>query len=160
MPGALVALLLAGALLVTARALPHLPAVFGHRRAFSVPALLRKLTRDPVDWSGQTVLIQGWAAKYRTWDAPDSIVTTVELRDAAAPVGAPGLPLVWGSGDPLLVSLRRIPLLGRFAPPAQAIRWGARATYRVQLRIVPAAACAALPCVEAIVLDAAPDPGL
>jgi hypothetical protein len=150
------------ALLGTVQAGPGLAAAWGRLEvvtrtpACSVTALRQLVSRDPTAWLGRTVLAQGRAVRYHTWRAPDSIVTDNELLDADAPGGSPGLSLVWGRGDPLLTALRRLPLLGRLAPPMQAIRWGVRATYRVQLRLAPPASCAALPCIEAVVLDATP----
>jgi hypothetical protein len=69
------------------------------------------------------------------------------------------MPLLWESGGTLLASLRRIPLLGRVVPPAQAVRWGVQATYRIQLRRATADSCPSQLCVQAILLDATPGAG-
>jgi hypothetical protein len=56
-----------------------------------------------------------------------------------------------------MASLRGLPVLGKLMPPPQLLRWEEVATYRVQLRAVPAAACPARPCYVRLVLDATPD---
>jgi hypothetical protein len=155
-------LMLASTLVGVVYAGPHLATALGEpgftadRPVFSVAALQRQVVRDPGDWLGLTVRVRGRAATYKTWSPPDSIVTRVELRDADTPFSSSGLPLVWDGGDPLLTSLRQLPLLGQLVPPPQVIRWGARATYRVRLRVVPATSCMVLPCIEADLVDATP----
>jgi hypothetical protein len=87
------------------------------------------------------------------------MVTSVELLDARPGTGWPGMPLLRENGHTLLASLRRIPLLGRLVPPAQEVRWGVPATYRVQLRRAAAKSCTSQLCIEAILLDPAPRAG-
>jgi hypothetical protein len=70
--------------------------------------------------------------------------------------GAGLLPVSMGKPNPLLAALRRLPLLGRLMPPLHTVRWGAVGTYQVYLRAAPSGACAAPPCYQALLLDAAP----
>ena len=66
------------------------------------------------------------------------------------------LPLAAGSTDPLLEFLRHLPLVGRFVPRPQRMRWGTVTAYRVQLRTRPDTVWGASTCYEAVLLDAAP----
>jgi hypothetical protein len=103
------------------------------------------------------VLVQRHLALDRTWSAPDSIVTRIELMNREASGGRPGLPLAWGSADALLVFLRRLPLLGNLLPAPQRLHWGEVATYRVRVQAIPGSSCGSGACFEAVLLDAAPD---
>jgi hypothetical protein len=49
-----------------------------------------------------------------------------------------------------------MPLVGRFVPRPQVVRWGMVMTYRVQLRPMPATVCGASTCYGALLLDASP----
>jgi hypothetical protein len=124
-----------------------------------VADMQRRIAQDPAEWIGRTLLVRGRIVSDRTWGPPDSIVTHMDLFDVHPVPDAPGLPLAWGSDDNLVVSLRGIPLLGRLAPPPQAVHWGTPATYRIRLQSLPVAFCTAAPCIEAILLDAAPGTG-
>jgi hypothetical protein len=105
------------------------------------------------EWVGRTVLVQGRAALYRTWSPPDSIVTRIALVAPRQADGTLPLYLQWGSADPLLSSLRRLPLVGRLAPRPQQSQWGTLAIYRIQLHGRPSG----LPGGDdAVLLDAAP----
>jgi hypothetical protein len=123
---------------------------------YGVTDLQRQLARDPEDWIGRTMLVQGSAGSYHSWSPPDSIVARFALRDPGAPPGTASLSLAWGAPDLLQASLRHLPLIGRLAPQPQVLHWGGLATYRVRLRIAPADSCSFLPCYEAVLLDAAP----
>ena len=124
---------------------------------YTVDDLERRLALDPGAWLGQPLLVQGRLVLDRTWSAPDSVVTRIELLDAHALPGAPALSVRWGGGDPIILALRRIPLLGRLARLPQTVRWGTRATYRVRLAAAPGSSCTAGLCFEAVLLDAAPE---
>ena len=47
-------------------------------------------------------------------------------------------PLAWGAPDPLRAFLRRVPGLGLHVPAERIPGWDMAATYRVQLRVMPA----------------------
>jgi hypothetical protein len=87
----------------------------------------------PSRWLGRTVLVQGRVAFDRTWSPPDSIVTRLALVDPGRSDSTMSLSLRWGSPDPLLASLRRLPFAGRLVPAPQRPRWGTLAVYRIQL---------------------------
>jgi hypothetical protein len=123
---------------------------------YSVTDLQRQVTSDPGRWIGRTVLVQGTLATDRTWSAPDSIVTRIDLIDPGAPGDTTRLSLAVGSADPVRAFWRRLPLLGRLAPRTQVLHWGALATYQVRLRYAPAGSCSFVPCYDALILDAAP----
>jgi hypothetical protein len=123
---------------------------------YPVGALEQRLVHHPGEWFGRTVLVQGRVVLDRTWSAPDSIVTRIELMDAHALPGAPALSLRWGGADPFIGAWRRTPVLGRLALLPQTVRWGTPATYRVRLAAAPSSACTGAPCFEAVLLDAAP----
>jgi hypothetical protein len=76
------------------------------------------------------------------------------LDDDAAPEQV-GLLLRWGAPDPRRAFLRRLPLVGLLVPPQQQAAPGVPATYRIQLRAATADSCAAPPCYQAVLLDAA-----
>ena len=92
-------------------------------------------------WVRCTVLVQGPAARYRTWSPPDSIVTRIALVDPGRSDSTMSLSLQWGSPDPLLASWRRLPVVcwavvdaaggtGVSAPPGMppgAVRCSAKA---------------------------------
>lgn len=104
---------------------------------YSVAEVERQMAQAPAGWLGRTVLVQGRAATYRTWSPPDSIVTRIVLVDPGRSAGTVPLSLQWGRADPLLASLRRLPLVGRFAPPPQRPHWGKTEVYRIQLCCLP-----------------------
>ncbi len=100
---------------------------------YTVAGVDRALAQDPRAWSGLTVLVQGRVAVDRTWSPPDSIVTRLALVDPGRAGGVRLLYLQWGSADPLLAALRRLPLLGRLVPQPQRPQVGRLAIYRVRL---------------------------
>jgi hypothetical protein len=118
------------------------------------------LARGPDEWAGRTVLVRGMVGvTVCAVPVTGALCSTprYSLRDPDPRALSDQLALTLGAGDPLLTSLRREPLLGAILPAAQAVVWGAVATYRVQLRTpADAGSCDALPCVEAVLLDATP----
>jgi hypothetical protein len=60
--------------------------------------------------------------------------------------GAALLPLAEQRLNPLVALLRRLPLGHMLMPELQVVRWGAFATYRVQLLAAPATMCDPTPC--------------
>jgi hypothetical protein len=142
--------------LVAAAALNHRDL----RPIYRVADLRRAVGRDPGSWLGRTVVVRGRMATYSTWSAPDSIVKATVLVDPGTAYDTTALSVVLGSEDPLLTFLRHVPLLGEQVPAPQALRWGAVATYRVQLRLAPAVSCSGMRvCYAALLLDAEPDAG-
>jgi hypothetical protein len=124
--------------------------------AYSVAALRTHLERDPQAWVNRTVRVRASAEPcLLRMDGPGSPCHEWHpvLVDAGPGQEANALPLVLGRASPLLTLLRRLPLAGQLVLPAQAVRWGAVATYRVQLRAAPASACPSPPCYEALLLD-------
>jgi hypothetical protein len=79
------------------------------------------------------------------------------LVDAGSSATGQPLWLAQGDASPLRTLLRRIPLLARFAPAPQALQWQVVATYRVRVQAIPASICGTGVCVQAVLLDAAPD---
>jgi hypothetical protein len=152
---------LAGLVLATGLALA---AGCGHRHegpVYSVADLRAHLADNPGAWLGRTVWVRGVAGTCldaarqggkvlgcRNWP-PD-------LSDPASVGARVSLPLVWGSQDPLLALLRRVPLLSGSVPAAPAPLWWMPATYRVQLRAAADYICGTTPCYEALLLDTAP----
>lgn len=121
---------------------------------YTVAGLQRVVARDPADWVGRTVWVQGQAVADHVWVAPDSLLTSIALVDPARSDDAAPLYLQWGSADPLLAFLRNIPLVGRFAPQPQHLHWGRPVIYRLQLSRSPDKLTASD---GAVLLDA--DPG-
>lgn len=70
---------------------------------------------------------------YQQWQVPSGIVMQISLVDAGPPDNALPLALRWGTPDPTLAFLRRLPVVGRFAPRPQRPHWGVPAVYRLQL---------------------------
>jgi hypothetical protein len=99
----------------------------------SLAALDHDRTQPPDVWVGRTVPVEGQAAIYRIWQPPDSIVTRIALVDPHQAGALPPLVLEWGSADPVLDALRRLPVVGRLAPRPQRLHWGEMAVYRIRL---------------------------
>jgi hypothetical protein len=118
---------------------------------YSVAEVERQMAQTPGGWVGRTVLVQGRAATYRTWSPPDSIVTRIVLVDPGRSAGTMPLSLQWGGADPLLASLRRLPVVGLFAPPPQRPHWGTTGIYRIQLCCLPSRSTDSA---DAVLLDA------
>jgi hypothetical protein len=64
--------------------------------------------------------------------------------------------LVSASPDPWLTIARRLPLMGRFAPPSQMVHWERVAVYRVPPR-TPAGTSGGSASYEALLMDAVSD---
>lgn len=119
---------------------------------YTVAEVQRLVTRDPAEWTGRTVLVQGWAVADHARVDPNIVDRLDTLVDVQAQGWLPRLLVVRGRKDAVLAVLRRVPLLGRFAPRPQVLQRERLATYRVQLRLLPGHPCAA--CIEAVLLDA------
>lgn len=125
-------------------------------QVIAIGVLQRQLTRDPAAWVGRTLVVRARAVAKHWWLDRHSggIATLVSLVDPAATDRTDGLPLARGPADPVLATLRWLPLLGRLAPAPQRPRWGTPAFYRVRLQTLPGSSCAS--CYEALLLDADP----
>jgi hypothetical protein len=124
-------------------------------RVYSVLALKAALARQPRTWAGRTVLVRGIAVGLLGPGCVPGAWCEAGLVDAGMPLDTSTvLPLKLQSAAPLVTLLRRMPPLARFMPAPQALRWGRPATYRIQIHLQPAAACAAPPCYDALLLDA------
>lgn len=128
--------------------------VGGWGPVYTVAAVEQHLARNPMGWAGRTVLVRARAILVRDWVPPDSLVARIDLGDPAPATSTVSLSLQWGRPDPLLATLRRLPLMGRLVPPPQRPHWDGLAVYRLQM-------CAPAGCdpsgANAILLDA--DPG-
>jgi hypothetical protein len=124
----------------------------GHEQAgavYSVQEVQLGLAHDPAAWLGRTLRVRGmvYSASCSCRDRAPSLFD----RDGASMLHVAG----W-EPDPLLAALRRLPLVGGLVPGPQVARGGVLATYRVRLLAAPAATCDAVPCYQAMLLDAAP----
>jgi hypothetical protein len=150
---------LLGLLLAASLALATLPGRRDQGRLYTVVQVEDGLAHQPERLLGQTVQLRAIAEQCPLWGTPDSglhcMGSQPVLVDQEASLTAP-LPLTWRPQSPLLAFLRRVPLLGGIVPARQGVGWMAPATYRVQLRPVPAISCGYLPCYQALLLDAAP----
>ena len=117
--------------------------------------LYADLVRGPESWVRQVALVRGSVVGACLHNL-SCTVRMPSLIDADAHGVVLPLPLDPGSTDPLLEFLRHLPLVGRFAPRPQVVRWGTVTTYRVQLRTMPDTVCGASTCHEAVLLDTAP----
>jgi hypothetical protein len=120
---------------------------------FSVEELRMGLQRAPGQWVRHTVRVRGVAWPCQGWATGPCLAGSPVLTD---PETDAGLALARQPADPLWAVVRAVPLVGGLAPPRQVLRWGVLASYRVQIRGVPAASCVYWPCYEALLLDAAP----
>ena len=104
---------------------------------YAVTDVERLLAQAPGGWVGRTVMVQARATIDRTWDPPDNIVTRIVLVDPQSRASNLRLYLRWGSPDPLLATLRRLPVVGRFMPRPQLPLVGMPGIYRVRLCCLP-----------------------
>lgn len=129
---------------------------------YSLAALQAGLAREPRDWVNRIVRVRAVATGCTAWAGSVHLSPCIDeaagLYDAGSMDTSTYTPVADGAPDPWLSLLRRLPLLGSLAPPAQRLRRGAPATYRVRLRVAPTGLCADGICVTAVLLDAAPDP--
>jgi hypothetical protein len=121
--------------------------------AYSVKALQMNLQQAPRRWVGRTVRVRGVAWPCREWAYGPCLRRTPYLASYGAD---PGLALARQPANPLLAVVRALPLIGSLVLPRQILHWGVLASYRVQIRAVPAASCSYWPCYEALLLDPAP----
>jgi hypothetical protein len=154
-------LVLPGLVLVTGLELVASASHMNHRRVYTVAEVQAHLADDPRAWLGRIVRVRGIARACQPSGSPARVLfcrrRPQDLLDPG-PVGASDpMPLAWSARGSWLTVLRRVPVLGQLMPAPQRLRWGAEATYRVQIRAVPAGSCTSVPCDEALLLDVAPD---
>jgi hypothetical protein len=127
---------------------------------YSVSGLRARLVRQPQQWLGRTVLVRGIAEVCLDsyGETPDRcLAARLRLEDANRPAMVAPLLLVAAPANPLVVRLRRVPVLGRLVPAPQVLPWGIPATFRIQLRTPRSTTCdLTAPCYEALLLDATP----
>jgi hypothetical protein len=120
---------------------------------YAVRELQMSLQHAPGRWVGRTVRVRGVAWPCRGWASGPCSGRSPFLADVGADAG---LARARQPATPLAVAVRAAPLVGGLVPAGQALRWGVLASYRVQIRAAPIAACVYWPCYEAVLLDAAP----
>lgn len=125
---------------------------------YTVSELRADLAHDPQAWLGHTVLVRGMPV-----GAPVSCPATAScafmpLGLMDPPASRPGsyLLLSMGPPNPLLALLRRLPLVGRFMPGPQLLRWTTPAIYRIQIQGTAGTSRGVPARYEALLLDAAP----
>ncbi len=111
--------------------------LLGISQVYTVADVERRVARDPTNWVGRTVLVRGQAVSHLFWRAADGITLQIGLIDPTPGNHTPPLSLRWGNPDLLLVFLRRLPWVGRFAPRPQQLSWETPAIYRIQLNRPP-----------------------
>lgn len=124
--------------------------LLGVGSVYTVADVERQVSRDPADWIGRIVLVRGQPVSYLL-QAPDGIVMQIGLVDPGRGHNARPLSLRWGEPDPLLSLLRRLPMVGRFAPRPRQLSWDTPAIYRIQLSRPPRGAYGGE---DAVLLDA------
>jgi hypothetical protein len=121
---------------------------------YSVATLHEDLVQHPSVWIGRTVWVRGVldgcpqaCPGHERWSIP--MLFEPNRSDSVDP-----LLVAWMGLDPVKRFFRGLPVIGGLVPNPQHLHWEAVATYRVQLRAVPANACPFTSCYEALLLDA------
>jgi hypothetical protein len=126
---------------------------------YGVETLRAYLAQHPAPAGGWRVRVRAQAEPCPAWGSPHSPLrctkTAPVLVDPDGSDLADPLPLVVGSGSPLLAAVRTLPLAGGLVPATPVPPWEALHTYSVLIRTAPSGRCAGTPCVEAVLLDAA-----
>ena len=130
-----------------------------------VTQLVDGAVRHPRDWNGRIVRVranasvslltpfQGGAPHARA--APQTLLLPVP--DPRHPLAAQDgtIRVLVGREDGVLALLRRVPLLGSVAAPPQRVSMTHAGTYRIQIQPT-SQGCNYSPCIEAVLVDAAP----
>lgn len=103
---------------------------------------------------GQPLWVRGIAWGCLGWATGPCLGRSPVLTDPGAD---DGLALASQMQHSLAAFVRALPVVGRLAPSGTPIRWGVLASYRVQIRVVPAPSCTYWPCYQAVLMDAASD---
>jgi hypothetical protein len=148
---------------------------------YSVATVRSRLRQDPTAWRDRLVSVRGvpgvcgaWAGDHTRscmlWypalvdvdtarrPAPERAIR-VAGRTAITLVPADSLPLVQRAASRLQMVLRHLPMLDRFTPALQPVRWGVPGIYQVRFEPMGCDVGAAPPCFAAVVVNAAPEPG-
>lgn len=145
---------LVGLVLAVGLTIPALEHLSARDQIYTVPQIVAGLSGNPYAWIGRTVLVRGTAGELVP-PCPSGSWCPTLLFAGDRPTPGQILLLEPGPASPLLAPLRRVPLVGRVIPAAQRLRWYAPATYRILFQAVPGTTCDSLPCVNALLVDAA-----
>jgi hypothetical protein len=78
------------------------------------------------------------------------------IPDASVPLDKfrwpPGLTLRVQGPDPVLATLRRVPVVARWVPPLRYVDWGHLAVYRITLLTQPVRRCMSI-CDDGVMVD-------
>ena len=124
----------------------------GQNRVYTVPQVLAGLARDPQHWSGRAATVWGTAlpllpgCRSAHWCASG-------LYQPYTRRPGPILLLEPGPANPLVVRLRRVPMLALVAPRPQWLRWQRPAAYRIVFQTVPGTTCDGRPCINVLLVD-------
>jgi hypothetical protein len=161
-PGAVLAGMVASLAVVLACSLARstIAQVATGNRLYTLAEVRAHLRDGPSRWVGRTVRLRAMLMGCQQtpsnlgWASCAPVPWQPVLTDPAGPGAVNPLPVRWGGPDPLLASLRAMPLVGRFVPGPQTARWGVLATYRVRLTVAAAhTLCLSTVCYEAVLLD-------
>jgi hypothetical protein len=151
---ALAGLVLAGGLALAVSTVSTGVGAFGP--VYTVSELRADLADNPHAWLGHTVLVRGVALGLACPPNASCVFAWPALVDADATGPGSFLPLSMGPANPLLALLRRLPLVGRFVPGPQLLRWGRPAIYRVQVQDAAGTSPNGTRRYAAVLLDPAP----
>ena len=126
----------------------------GRDRVYTVPQVLAGLARDPQAWSGRAVTVWGTALPLLPGCRSAHWCTSGLYQPYTRRPG-PILLLEPGPANPLVVRLRRVPMLALVAPRPQWLRWQRPATYRIVFQTVPGTTCDGRPCINVLLVDSA-----
>lgn len=144
--GLVLTLLLGGSLALTA--------YLRSNRVYTVPEVLAGLSHSPGTWAGRTALVWGTALELvpgcpgGQW-CPSGLYKPHTQRPGPLLLQEPG------PSAPMLARLRQLPLIRSLAPLPQHLRWQTPAVYQLAFESVPHTLCHALPCITAVLVDAA-----
>src|SRR5947209_17462726 len=127
-------------------------------RVYTVPQVLAGLARHPRAWSGRVATVGGTALQLLP-GCPSGRWCASGLYEPHTRRPGPILLLEPGPANPLVVRLRRVPLVAIVRPEPQWLRWQRPATYHVMFQTVPGTTCDAGPCINAVLVDSAVQAG-
>jgi hypothetical protein len=128
---------------------------------FSVADVQHGLHTRPALWVGRTLLVRGKVVSAipcigdRACSALAPGLWQQNSVAPAMPMAVEPLSLAHTGLTPWFARLRGVPILGGLLPAPQTLRFGAVATYRVQLRARARSICGAGICFEAALVDPA-----
>lgn len=125
------------------------------RHLWTLAALQHRIVDAPRHWLGHTVRVEGVAISVRSRRDPFTWSEQEFLVDANS---SARLPLAHAPENRMLAVLRRLPLIGAWLPPPQALVWDCPAVYQIQLRPRDCVESQNRLCVAATLVEAAPAP--